>query len=151
VYKPGYVWGFLRGFLPEEMVNEAKRMTLTSDQKGAVFDVPSHMAEEFITKCDEAGQHSGKLSLPNSLPELKPREDEGFGSGGGYGGNGGGYGGGRGGGYGGRGGGGGGYGGRGGGGGGRGGGFGRGSGGGGGGGRGGGFGRGSAFGRGRGR
>lgn len=42
----GQVFGFLRKRIPsEETVNEVKRMTLTKDGKGAVFDVPIKMVE----------------------------------------------------------------------------------------------------------
>ncbi|EFJ43297.1 hypothetical protein VOLCADRAFT_66087 [Volvox carteri f. nagariensis] len=103
---------------------QVKRMTVTADSKGAVFDVPSELAQTFLDAAE--GKRGISVTLPSSLPELKPRPEQpnggsgygngysnGYGGGGGYGGRGGGgYGGrGGGGGYGGRGGGGG-YGGR---------------------------------------
>lgn len=124
--KPGYVFSFLRRRLPEDLVEEVRRMTLTKDGMGAVFDVPSQHVSKFIAKCgsesaapdadadgDEeqhdgrpAGQHPPSLSVPTALPELKDREGFGQGGFGGGGFGGGGFGsgerGGRGGGYGGR-------------------------------------------------
>ncbi|WIA11486.1 hypothetical protein OEZ85_011599 [Tetradesmus obliquus] len=104
VQKPGYVFSFLRRRLPEPLVEEVRRMTLTKDGMGAVFDVPSQHVSEFIKKCagkgeddgeDEgrpAGQNPPTLTVPTSLPELKDREQ--FGTQGGFGGGYGGYGGG---------------------------------------------------------
>jgi hypothetical protein len=40
------VFGFLRKHIPsEDTLNEVKRMTLTADGKGAVFDVPTNLAK----------------------------------------------------------------------------------------------------------
>lgn len=96
---------------------QVKRMTLTADGKGAVFDVPSEHLPAFLDAAD--GKRGISLTVPSALPELKARPAEqgggggygnGYGGGGGYSGGGGyggggrgGYGGGRGGGYGGRG------------------------------------------------
>lgn len=127
--KPGQAFGFLRTKLPQEVLDEARRMTITKDGYGAVFDVPSHLVTQFIEKCgikegdDEGSEADGEaaegppkqtgLLVPKSLPELQEREGGstgGFGGGGGGygggygGGSSGGYGGGRGGGFGGRGG-----------------------------------------------
>jgi ATP-dependent RNA helicase DDX21 len=134
VDKPGQAFGFLKTKLSQELVDEARRMTLTKDGFGAVFDVPSHLASQFIEKCglkaaddnsdgdsDADGAAPSKdtgLLVPIQLPELVEREggsSGGFGGGGGSwgggggswgggGGSSGGYGGGRGGGFGGRGG-----------------------------------------------
>jgi ATP-dependent RNA helicase DDX21 len=110
VQKPGYVFSFLRRRLPEPLVEEVRRMTLTKDGLGAVFDVPSQHVAEFIKKCGKAGengmevdgedegrpegQNPPTLTVPTALPELKDREQfgtqGGFGGGGGYGGYGGG-------------------------------------------------------------
>lgn len=50
-----YVWTYLRNALhDQEKVDQATRMTLTSDGKGAVFDVPHAMADMFIEGCDSA-------------------------------------------------------------------------------------------------
>lgn len=96
--------------LSEQLVESVKRMTLTKDGKGAVFDVPSEHVKEFLAKCgggvdkasppeseeqqgvneggDSEAQSAPKLVVPVSLPELKAREDFGGNQGyGGYGGN----------------------------------------------------------------
>ena len=110
VRAPGFVFATLRRWLPDEKVETIKRLALTSDGQGAVFDVPAEDADAFEAASAAGGAVGASLSRPAELPELKSRPNEG-GGGGGYGGGGsGGYGG-RGGGYGGRGGGGG-YGGR---------------------------------------
>ncbi|KAG2482998.1 hypothetical protein HYH03_018123 [Edaphochlamys debaryana] len=107
---PGSVWGHLRKTcrLDESLLDQVKRMTVTADSKGAVFDVPSEHAQAFLDAAE--GKRGISLTLPSSLPELKARpveQSSGYGGGGygGYGGGGGGYGGRGGGGYGGRGGG----------------------------------------------
>ncbi len=123
VAKPGYVYHWLKKKLPEEDVELIKRVQITADGKGAVFDVPADKAQGFLDVCKE-GDGNAQLSLPSQLPALKEREGEGgnamgsgggngWGNRGGHGGFGGGFGGrggqgGRGGGFGGRGGGGGG-------------------------------------------
>lgn len=129
VQRPGFAWAVLRRWLPDNKVEEIKRLTLTADGRGAVFDVPGHFADEFMKKGSKEAQGGDECSgpyllRPSELPELKQREGGeggsvggfgggfgggGYGGGGAYGGRGGGggssYGGGRGGGYGGRGGG----------------------------------------------
>jgi ATP-dependent RNA helicase DDX21 len=77
--KAGFVFGFLRRRMGDEnKVNEIKRMTLTEDGKGAVFDVPSHLKEEFLEKC--AGEEgTSRVIEPSSLPQLKERPQENFG------------------------------------------------------------------------
>lgn len=49
--RPGYVFGFLRRRFDEATVNQVGRMRLTSDQKGAVFDLPSELVDDFVAKC----------------------------------------------------------------------------------------------------
>ena len=88
---------------------QVKRMTMTADGQGAVFDVSSGKVQQFMAKCSEAAVGDaaarGYLTVPAALPELKARaggEASAFGGqmqtgGAGYGGRGyGGYGGGRG-------------------------------------------------------
>ena len=59
----GYVWTYLKQALNDQVkVDQATRMTLTSDGKGAVFDVPHSMADTFIEGCD--------LSLSSLLPAV---------------------------------------------------------------------------------
>ena len=42
------VFGFLRKRVPEEMMQDVKRMSITLDGRGAVFDVPSDSLKEFL-------------------------------------------------------------------------------------------------------
>ena len=118
IHTPSYVWTFLRGRVAEAALAEAKRMTLTADGRGAVFDVPVEMVQQFI---DAMARPSGAGGLvgPKLAPTLRvaaelpplvaaaaPPAYYGGAGGGGYGGRSGGFSpGGRGGGYGGRGGG----------------------------------------------
>ena len=45
IQRPGFVFGFLKRLLPEETVEEVKRMSLTQDGTRAVFDVPSKLVQ----------------------------------------------------------------------------------------------------------
>ena len=80
---------------------QVKRMTMTADGQGAVFDVPSGKVPEFMSRCSQAamGDAAGRgyVMVPAALPELKARaggEASAFGgqmqtgSGSGYGGSG---------------------------------------------------------------
>ena len=49
--RPGYVFGFLRRRFEEATVNQVSRMRLTLDQKGAVFDLPAELADDFLARC----------------------------------------------------------------------------------------------------
>ena len=49
--RPGYVFGYLRRRFDEATVNQVGRMRLTNDQKGAVFDLPSELVDDFVAKC----------------------------------------------------------------------------------------------------
>ena len=44
ILKPGFVWAHLKRHLPEAVVEEVQRLTLTKDDMAAVFDVPSKRA-----------------------------------------------------------------------------------------------------------
>ena len=103
--RPGYVFGFLRRRMNESVVDQVKGMRLTKDARGAVFDVPSALADDFLAKAgavtqEGPGQQSPcTVKIADQLPELKPRDDEGQegntswggrGGGGSYGGRGGG-------------------------------------------------------------
>lgn len=54
-----YAFNCLRKYLPEETINEVRRMNLTVDGMGAVFDVPSRTVDEFIA--GKAVYHSCEL------------------------------------------------------------------------------------------
>lgn len=70
--RAGYVFGFIRKRMDESKVNEIKRMALTKDGSGAVFDVPAHLKQEFLDNC---GGEEGvpRLFEPTGLPDLKER------------------------------------------------------------------------------
>eukprot|EP00892_Ulva_mutabilis_P003553 jgi/Ulvmu1/156/UM001_0160.1 len=73
-----YVWTYLKQALNDQVkVDQATRMTLTLDGKGAVFDVPHAMADTFIEGCNIDGK--GAVSIADSLPELKQQESFGGG------------------------------------------------------------------------
>lgn len=86
VDKPGFVFSFLRRNIPDEdTLNEVKRMTLTVDGKGAVFDVPHALKDQFMKKCGGEDEEQPRLIMPKKLPQIKERPAEasgGFGGGG---------------------------------------------------------------------
>ena len=41
INRPGFVFSHLKRHLPDEVVEEVKRLSLTADGKSAIFDVPS--------------------------------------------------------------------------------------------------------------
>lgn len=43
-----FVWNYLRKCLPEESLSDVRRMSLTADGQGAVFDVPTTLAKDFV-------------------------------------------------------------------------------------------------------
>lgn len=91
VQRPGFAWAVLRRWLPDNKVEEIKRLTLTADGRGAVFDVPGHLADEFMKKGGKEAQGGDScagphLLRPSELPELKQREGGEGGSVGGFGG-----------------------------------------------------------------
>ena len=57
--------------------SQVKRMTMTADGQGAVFDVSSAKVQQFMAKCSQAavGDAAGRgyLTVPAALPELKAR------------------------------------------------------------------------------
>jgi ATP-dependent RNA helicase DDX21 len=104
MYSPTYAFNCLRKYLPEETVNEVRRMNLTVDGTGAVFDVPSRSVEQFTA--EQEGENF-TVEILDALPQLQAKPERSFGGGdasfggrggrgGGFGGRGGGYGGGRG-------------------------------------------------------
>lgn len=88
VDKPGFVFSFLRRRITDEdTVNEVKRMTLTTDGKGAVFDVPHKLKDLFMKACGDEQEGQPKLIVPTALPGIKerPQESGSYGGGGGWG------------------------------------------------------------------
>ncbi|GIL69566.1 hypothetical protein Vretimale_13646 [Volvox reticuliferus] len=82
IESPGSVWGHLRKTcrLDESVLDQVKRMSVTADSKGAVFDVPSELAQTFLDAAE--GKRGISITLPSSLPELKPRPEQTNGNGG---------------------------------------------------------------------
>ena len=92
---PTYIWNFLRQRLEENDL-QVRRLTLTADHKGAVFDVPSELQEKFVALSEDknSGPTPITISVCEELPELVVRPQQAGGGGrGGYGGRGGGRGG----------------------------------------------------------
>jgi ATP-dependent RNA helicase DDX21 len=86
IEKPGFVFSFLRKKVTdEEILNEVKRMTLTADGSGAVFDIPNKYVDMF-TKSFITGVENPQLLVAAELPALKEREGGDFNGGGGFGG-----------------------------------------------------------------
>jgi len=48
-----FVWGILKRYLPEVMVNSFRGMRMFKDQKGVVFDVP----DDSIVKFEDVFKH----------------------------------------------------------------------------------------------
>eukprot|EP01023_Acetabularia_acetabulum_P043442 TRINITY_DN43398_c0_g1_i1.p3 TRINITY_DN43398_c0_g1~~TRINITY_DN43398_c0_g1_i1.p3 ORF type:complete len:104 (-),score=22.09 TRINITY_DN43398_c0_g1_i1:77-388(-) len=46
--RAGFVYNFFRKHLPEQTVESVKRMSLTEDNQGAVFDVPADSVDDFL-------------------------------------------------------------------------------------------------------
>lgn len=74
-----FVWGVLRKFLTQDIVDSIKGMRMYKDQSGAVFDVP----EEHITRFEDIFNHlreqkriNFEIGRAKALPEL--REDDSF-------------------------------------------------------------------------
>ena len=87
---PTYVWNFLRQRLEENDL-QVRRLTLCTDHKGAVFDVPSELAEKFVALSEDqaSGPTPIKITVCEELPDLVAKPQQ-MGGGGGYGGRGGG-------------------------------------------------------------
>ncbi|XP_074291477.1 DEAD-box ATP-dependent RNA helicase 7-like [Silene latifolia] len=84
-YSPSFAFGVLRRFLPEENVESVQGVSITSDQNGAVFDVPAKDLDTFLIGQESAAQVS--LEVVKTLPKLQERDT----SRGRFGGGGGGY------------------------------------------------------------
>ncbi|XP_015877985.2 DEAD-box ATP-dependent RNA helicase 7 [Ziziphus jujuba] len=80
IYTPSFAYSVLRRFLPEEKVELVKGMALTTDGRGAVFDVPADELDTFLAGQENAANVS--LEVLKALPSLQEK-DRRFGSGGG--------------------------------------------------------------------
>ncbi|KAK9857176.1 hypothetical protein WJX84_009545 [Apatococcus fuscideae] len=92
IFKPGFVFNHLRQCLPEDQVEAVRRMTLTLDGTGAVFDVPSETVEDYLKhsakiESDPAKQQYPIISQPSDLPDIKENAASAARSSGGYGGD----------------------------------------------------------------
>ncbi|KAF5836909.1 P-loop containing nucleoside triphosphate hydrolase protein [Dunaliella salina] len=93
----GAIWNYLRRtlHLEDSVCDQIKRMSLTADSMGAVFDAPSELVPKILAagSTSEASHKGISVSAPGTLPELKARpvESSGGGQGGGYGSSRGGY------------------------------------------------------------
>lgn len=71
-----FVWNFLRNNLPEDTVDSIRRLTLTSDGHGAVFDIPNGLTDQLL----ELSGSNYELEVATTLPPLiqkEPRPDAG--------------------------------------------------------------------------
>uniref|UniRef100_A0A1X7SW88 RNA helicase n=1 Tax=Amphimedon queenslandica TaxID=400682 RepID=A0A1X7SW88_AMPQE len=74
VRSPGYFWNIVERLFGEEARRSVRGMRLCSDNKSVVFDLPSNTAKQFESSC---GTSKGiTISIPQTLPELKPRPNE---------------------------------------------------------------------------
>ncbi|MCO5608224.1 hypothetical protein L7F22_062430 [Adiantum nelumboides] len=72
MYSATYVFNCLRRGLPEDTVVKVKGMSLTKDNLGAVFDIPSELVNEFLAA---ASNDRFTITLLDSLPDLQARPD----------------------------------------------------------------------------
>lgn len=67
------MWGALRRFFPEDVVAAVRGLSLTKDEKGAVFDVEDAFLPVFEKYIQEHGE-GRPFAICTELPELKERE-----------------------------------------------------------------------------
>eukprot|EP00898_Chlorokybus_atmophyticus_P002543 jgi/Chlat1/328/Chrsp1S00218 len=94
VRTPTYVFSFLRRRLPEDAVNEVRRMNLLASGNGAAFDVPNRLVPDFLAAADTTNNntnvsdhtstHAVKITKPTSLPALTPKPEQRGSGGGGF-------------------------------------------------------------------
>ncbi|KAF3433089.1 hypothetical protein FNV43_RR24191 [Rhamnella rubrinervis] len=72
IFSPSFAYGVLRRFLPEEKVELVKGMALTSDGRGAVFDVPAEDLDTFLAGQENAANVS--LEVVKELPSLQEKD-----------------------------------------------------------------------------
>lgn len=72
MYTATFAFNALRKVLSEDVVGKVKGMSLTKDNLGAVFDIPTELVDEVI-----AAAHAGRLSITvlDVLPELQAQPD----------------------------------------------------------------------------
>ena len=68
-----YVWSHIRREFNPVVADQVRGMTLTADEKGAVFDIRAKDVPEFEQYIKKKGD-GGNFSFPKELPEMKARE-----------------------------------------------------------------------------
>uniref|UniRef100_A0ACD5XZP7 Uncharacterized protein n=1 Tax=Avena sativa TaxID=4498 RepID=A0ACD5XZP7_AVESA len=92
MYTPSYVISTLKRFMPEDRLSNVQGVALTTDGRGAVFDVPSAEVQDYLLGAENAAGVT--LDEVKELPALQEREQQSRGGGSRWGGGGGGRGGG---------------------------------------------------------
>jgi ATP-dependent RNA helicase DDX21 len=65
-----------RGLMGCQVSNDVRRMCLTKDGTGAIFDVPKAKVKDFLALADE-WKHGETIEAARELPELQERRDSG--------------------------------------------------------------------------
>lgn len=82
IKSPGYVWNILKRHLDNDTVENVRRMSITADRNGAIFDVPSELVETFLAAVPEEGKDgkpaSFSIQVASHVPELasKPSQNQ---------------------------------------------------------------------------
>ncbi|KAM0885426.1 hypothetical protein ACQ4PT_030353 [Festuca glaucescens] len=79
MYTPTYVLSTLKRFMPEDGVSNVQGVALTSDGRGAVFDVPSAEVQDYLQGAENAAGVT--LDEVKELPALQEREQQSRGGG----------------------------------------------------------------------
>ncbi|XP_051188901.1 DEAD-box ATP-dependent RNA helicase 7 [Lolium perenne] len=87
MYTPSYVISTLKRFMPEDRLSNVQGVALTSDGRGAVFDVPSEEVQDYLQGAENAAGVT--LDEVKELPALQEREQQSRGGGSRWGGGGG--------------------------------------------------------------
>lgn len=73
MYSATYAFNSLRKVLSDGTIGKIKGMSLTKDNLGAVFDIPSELVDELLAA---ASKDRLTITLLDTLPELQPRPDQ---------------------------------------------------------------------------
>ncbi|KAJ6971142.1 DEAD-box ATP-dependent RNA helicase 7-like [Populus alba x Populus x berolinensis] len=74
IYTPSFAFSVLRRILPEDKVESVTGMTLTTDGKGAVFDVKKEDVDTFLAAQENAA--GVNIEVVKTLPSLQEREQQ---------------------------------------------------------------------------
>ncbi|OAE30429.1 hypothetical protein AXG93_2121s1020 [Marchantia polymorpha subsp. ruderalis] len=77
IYSPTYAFNCLRKFLSEESIAEVRRMQLTADGKGAVFDVPPKLVDEIVSVATAAEVGMAEEEEDMEVEEVEVEVDNG--------------------------------------------------------------------------